>query len=201
MVDFKSLKQYATYALPLISAAVVMVSVLSAPLIGNKSADAASWKTLAQCEKEAKNSNDDTYASRCINNESIEGAVYRVYRVVLGRQPDRSGFNYWVGKAQVAANQGKSPVSTVVTGLMASNEYRNKIMTGNNKLFIEETYVRAFGKKADAAGVKYWESRINSRAISHAQFLEHFAQIDRTKLTWSIEAPCYVTSYLRYCAG
>lgn len=200
MSAIASFKQYVIYAMPVMAASLIVLSIFAAPLLGNKQTQAAGWKTVAQCQAEATSSSDDTYASRCINQQSVEGVVYRVYRTVLGRQTDRGGFNYWVKTANLAAKQGRDPVAVVIKGLMSSNEYRNKVMTGNTKVFVAETYVRTFGKKADAAGAKYWENQINAGKVSHQKFLATFAQSDRAKTTWSLEAPCYVTSYTAYCA-
>lgn len=190
----------------IVAAAMVTVSMLGMPLMFVQPAQAVSnWETAKQCLIESTqqaHKNDDTYFTRCVNNQSFEGMVYRAYHVVLGREPDVNGFNYLSKVAAKAAK--KDPTKAVVDVMMRSNEYRNKIMTENTQLFVAETYQRAFRTAGDKAGIAYWTNRINSinsNRLTQERFLRTFVQTSRTKTVWSLEAPCFITGYNeQYCA-
>ena len=180
----------------LIAAVVAATGVT--PLTSRPVQAASGWKTAKQCEAEAYRSNDDMYYSKCINNQSYEGMTFRAYVVVMGRYPDTSGFRYWSTQASKQTS-GKTTI-TVVNGLMKSSTFKTKYNYADTKKFVSATYDRAFNRvgAADPSGVTYWTNQINAKKISRAQFLANFTQNNRTKTTWSLEAPCYTNQ--RYCA-
>ena len=197
-MSLSSVKKFVSRIVLLLVAPVMLATSINAIPVQA----ASGWKTEKQCRTEAAKSADDSYYVNCVNNQSLEAMVYRAYRVVLGRQPDRKGYNYWVSKAY--ANRSNNPTAVVVRGLMNGSEYRNHVMTENTQLFVQETYKRAFNKAGDANGVNYWTKRINSMGkdhVSQEQFLAYFTQVSRTKRVWSLEAPCFVSNYnAKYCA-
>lgn len=187
-MNIRSLKQYAKYAAPLASVVVIAVSVAAAPVLKSGEGNAASWETNASCK--AKYSSAPDYM-RCLNHNSYEGMVFRAYQTVLGRQPDKGGFNYWVG---VAKNSPSNPTLAVVTGMMKSPEYGNRIMTGNPIVWVQEMYQRALYRSGSNAEVNYWVNQINSRKQTHQQVATFFTQSEEQKRLTANSVPCYVTN-------
>lgn len=203
-MNIVSVKQYVKYAAPLIAVVFVATSAIAAPFANNQGTHAASdWTTVDGCKREVTATSPDTFVTSCINNRSVEGMVFRAYRSVLGRNPDTSGYKYWVKVAN--ANRSKDPVASVVKGLLASQEARNKgVLTENTQVFVSELYQKSLNRKPDTAGYKYWVNAINrmdGKRKTHQAVIGSFVQSAESKRVWSLEAPCYVTNYdAHYCA-
>ena len=80
-----------------------------------------------------------------------EGEVFRLYRSVLGRHPDRPGFHYWA-----AARIGGLPLRAVADGFLASREYARRFGSGADGDFLDRVYRNVLGRPGDPAGVAYW---------------------------------------------
>jgi hypothetical protein len=204
-MNIVSVKQYVKYAAPLVAIVFVATSAIAAPFVKSQNTHAANdWTTVEGCKKEATTTSPDTFVTTCINNRSVEGMVFRVYRSVLNRNPDTAGYKYWVSVAN--ANRSKDPVASVVKGLIGSQEARNKgVLTENTQVFVTELYQKSLNRKPDAAGYKYWVNEINrmdGKRKTHEAVIGSFAQSTEAKRVWSLEAPCYVTNYSKqYCAN
>lgn len=185
-MNIRSLKQYAKYAAPLVSVVVIFASVAAAPLLKSGTTNAASWETSASCK--AKNPAVQEYM-RCLNQDSVEGMVFRAYQTVLGRTPEQAGFTYWVG---VAKKNTANPTLAVVSGMMKTSEYGNRIMTGNPIVWVKEMYQRALYRTAGDTEVNYWVGQINNRKMTHQQVAAFFVQSAEQKRITAWEVPCYV---------
>jgi hypothetical protein len=80
-----------------------------------------------------------------------EGEVYRLYRSVLNRPPDESGFDYWVSRRV----EGVS-LRTVADSFLNSAEYARRFDAISNADFVEQTYGNVLGRSGDDEGVTYW---------------------------------------------
>lgn len=205
-MNIASIKQYVKYAAPLAVVVLMAGTIVAAPFLKNQNTQAASgWATVASCTKEASASTNDMYFNDCLNNRSIEGMVFRAYRIVLNRNPDASGFKYWVNASATNVKNGKDPVLPIVKTLLYSQEARTKgVLTENTKLFVQNLYKRGFLRTADNAGLTYWVNQINrtdSKRKTYESVTSSFVQNNEAKKAWSLEAPCYITNYdARYCA-
>lgn len=88
------------------------------------------------------------------NNDVLrpeEGEVYRLYRSVLGRAPDRSGFDYWV-----AARIEGLTLRAVADGFLNSGEYARRFGAGSDGAFLDLVYRNVLGRPGDQSGVDYW---------------------------------------------
>jgi len=199
-MNISSVKQYFSYAKTSITSLVLVMVAVSAPFITNFSTHAQSvWMTEDQCVAKYQNSSDDAAVFNCINDRSTDAMVYRAYRVVLGRAPDLGGQKFWTDVANKEVKAGKDPVYTVVRRMAGSSEYGNKYMTENTKLWVKELYIRAYGQKGDATGMKYWENEINKGKRTHVQVMTYFAQDKTVRHITSIPAVCYVSDYEPVC--
>lgn len=80
-----------------------------------------------------------------------EGEVHRLYRSILGRTPDDSGFGYWVS----ARVEGVT-LRAVADGFLNSDEYARRFSAGSDADFVSRAYGNVLGRPGDAAGVAYW---------------------------------------------
>ena len=65
--------------------------------------------------------------------KSVEGFVARLYRLALGREPDKNGFNYWVSNLKAKKIDG----ADTVVGFFESKEVTNNLYI--QKLIIKKS--------------------------------------------------------------
>jgi len=105
--------------------------------------------------------------------ESIFGAVVTrpennlvndFYRGFLGRLPDSSGFNFWLGKmrtAQCTSAQAVKDISNqIALTFTHSAEYISK--NRSNSQFVEDLYNGILRRGADPAGFNFWVNALNT---------------------------------------
>jgi len=80
----------------------------------------------------------------------IRAFVERFYNLVLGRQPDRGGFDGWVTALSAKTLSG----GDLAKAFFLSAEYEAKNTTDSD--FVETAYQAFFGRAADAAGKQGW---------------------------------------------
>ena len=105
---------------------------------------AAEFKTLS-----------DSFGVTALNaaDESAYGIrafVERFYTLVLGRQPDRGGFDNWV----TALTNGSYAGGDIAKAFFLSAEYLNQ--NTSNDAFVDTCYQAFFGRAADSAGKEGW---------------------------------------------
>jgi hypothetical protein len=105
---------------------------------------AAEFKTLS-----------DSFGVTALNaaDESAYGIrafVERFYTLVLGRQPDRGGFDTWV----TALTNGSYAGGDIARAFFLSAEYLSQNTT--DVAFVETVYRAFFGREADPAGKEGW---------------------------------------------
>ena len=95
-----------------------------------------------------------TYVPDYSNSQSVEGFVYRMYSIVLGRRPDDAGFADWVGKLK----SGAATAADILVGFFNSPEYliRNK----SYQEIITDAYRAMMNRAPDAGGMDYWYQRL-----------------------------------------
>lgn len=80
-----------------------------------------------------------------------EGTVYRLYRAYFLREPDASGFAYWVGRYRA----GQSLIS-IADGFSKSSEFRGTYGSVADRSFVDLVYRNVLGRTPDATGHAYW---------------------------------------------
>ena len=82
---------------------------------------------------------------------STKGFVYRMYKVVLGREPDQAGFDSWVA----SLDSGKNTAADLVFMFFNSDEYTAK---GKNATeIITDCYRTMLNREPDQAGLNAWK--------------------------------------------
>jgi DNA-binding beta-propeller fold protein YncE len=100
------------------------------------------------------------------------------YRGMLGRMPDPSGFNYWVGQFRQAQCQGAAAVQAQAEQISATfvsgPEYSAKNRA--NVPFIEDMYNAFLRRGGDAGGIKGYNDLLVQGKITRDQTRQSFRQ-------------------------
>lgn len=106
--------------------------------------------------------------------DSAQSQVFRLYRTALGREPDRSGFEFW--SDQVRADV---PLERLAQEFLASEEYQLQFGAGNSwDERAEQLLYNAFGTSADRAELDAWRGRF--RGLDGAALLLAISEADET---------------------
>lgn len=96
------------------------------------------------------------------NENSVRGFVYRMYKTVLGREPEEGGFNYWVRELE----SGRSTAAQLVSDFFDSAEYKAK--GKSNDAVLNDCYQAMMNRGPDTEGYNYWMERLNVGMSSDA---------------------------------
>ena len=80
----------------------------------------------------------------------VEGFVYRLYKLVLNREPEAKGYNEWVG----GLKGGQTTGVEAGKGFVMSNELKSRKLS--NSAYVELLYKTFLNREADAAGRQTW---------------------------------------------
>ena len=121
-------------------------------LAGGKLRDMVIWGFLRAAEFKTLS---DSFGVTALNaaDESAYGIrafVERFYTLVLGRQPDKGGFDNWV----TALTNGTYAGGDIAKAFFLSAEYLNQ--NTSDDAFVETAYKAFFGREADSAGKEGW---------------------------------------------
>lgn len=103
------------------------------------------------------------------NAQTVEGFVARMYRLVLGREPENGGFEYWVNSLKSKKIDG----ADTVVGFFESKELTNKNLS--NKEYIKLLYKSVLNREADNSGLNYWFDIMNQK-VTKTYILKGFAE-------------------------
>ncbi len=89
------------------------------------------------------------------NREEATKFVDRMYKVVLGRNADQDGENYWVRELE----SGRKDAVDIVYGFFYSQEYQNSNKSNNE--IVTDCYNAMLGRDPDSSGFDYWVQRLD----------------------------------------
>jgi hypothetical protein len=99
-----------------------------------------------------------------------EGEVIRLYRSVLGRQPDPEGYGYWS-----ALRVEGVPLAVVADGFLTGREYRRRFGAGTDAVFVERVYANVLGRPGDPEGAEYWRREL-TRGLERTHLVLLFSE-------------------------
>ena len=102
------------------------------------------------------------------SKSEIEKFVISLYHNILGREPDATGYTFWVEQLK----SGKLTGSNLVFGFLFSNEMGHHSLT--DEAFIKVLYRVLFNREPDAKGLQTWQEALNigaSRKLVFAGFV------------------------------
>ncbi len=111
---------------------------------------------------------------------SDEEYVTMAYEILLGREPDAEGLQYWVNQLQ---NEGLTR-ELLFYEFAFSNEFNNMAVEEYTiapydqqdelTAFLERMYAYVLGRDADPAGVNYWSNLLQSDEITGSELVHKF---------------------------
>lgn len=97
------------------------------------------------------------------------GKIVRLYAAVLNRAPDKSGFDYWLGRLRA----GQS-LESIADGFLGSSEFLGDTSGLSNAEFITLLYQNVFIRNPDGPGLRYWVEQLDG-GLSRANVLVFFS--------------------------
>lgn len=91
------------------------------------------------------------------NNQTSEAFLRQVYSVVLDREPDAEGLQYWLDEQKKGMT-----AADIVASFFNSNEMKNKNLS--NEEFLSYAYRAIMGRQPDAEGKAYWLDMLSQGA-------------------------------------
>ncbi len=86
---------------------------------------------------------------------TTQGFVYRMYKTVLGREPDPDGFNYWVKTLE----DGTNAAADLIYGFFNSQEYLGRGRSTGE--IVTDCYRAMLNRDPDAAGLEAWKKALD----------------------------------------
>ena len=93
---------------------------------------------------------------RVVDTNKIKGYITRCYRVILGREPDQGGLDYWTEKMA----SGELEAAAIIDQFVNSIEFKGKQLS--NRDAVEVLYQAMLGRGSDEAGMTYWLTKLEA---------------------------------------
>lgn len=97
--------------------------------------------------------------------------VARLYQAYFLRLPDPGGLRYWVGKVEKGAS-----LASVSRQFSLSPEFVRRYQGQNNRTFVTNLYLNAYGRPGDPGGIDFWTNRLDTGKITRFNLVTQFAQ-------------------------
>lgn len=96
-------------------------------------------------------------AMSVIAEDEDQAIVARMYQILLNREPDLEGLEWWLETLQDASfGDGTYDMWDVTHAFMVSKEYEEKYDGMENDEFLTQLYLGLNGREPDAEGFAYW---------------------------------------------
>lgn len=106
------------------------------------------------------------------------GQAFRLYNAAFDRAPDKDGLGYWIA----AADKGMS-LGEMAKSFTASNEFKTMYgETHTSSEFLNKLYTNVLDRVADAGGLKYWQTQLDTGAMTESQVLVSFSESAENKI-------------------
>jgi uncharacterized protein YkwD len=97
------------------------------------------------------------------------GTIYRLYRAYFLREPDKAGYDHWLG----AYLRGYH-LASISNDFARSKEFQDRYGSVGNAAFLERVYFNVLGRGVDASGYAYWMDQMN-RGMSRGFVMIYFS--------------------------
>lgn len=103
-------------------------------------------------------------------------SLQQLYVAYFNRPADPGGLAYW---SAALTSEGAS-IADVSTAFSASAEYQGRYGGQTADQFVNAIYQQLFGRDAEAGGLEYWSSQLNSGVLTAGQLAAVIAQAAST---------------------
>jgi len=97
------------------------------------------------------------------DEEKQRAFIRRFYQLVLDREPDAQGFDFWL--SQLANSDDSETAGEIARGFFESNEFKGR-KTADGE-FLDIAYRSFFDREADSEGKQYWMGQLSSGVSRH----------------------------------
>lgn len=97
------------------------------------------------------------------------GTIYRLYRAYFLRDPERQGYDYWLG----TFFQGY-PLPAISNDFARSAEFVTRYGSVSNGEFLTRVYANVLARGVDSGGYSYWMDKMN-RGMSRGMVMIYFS--------------------------
>ena len=130
------------------------------------------WRLTSQCLT-------DTSVAFDIAGASSAGGIYRTYLAAFYRTPEKTGFGYWIDRADNGASAVQMAEEFVWSAeFQALNDVtaNDSYLTGNNiEAVVDLFYRNVLGRAPDEGGLTYYTSTIEDQRKTGGQVLAEIA--------------------------
>jgi hypothetical protein len=109
---------------------------------------------------------------RSAENTSNVDPTARLYRAFLGRAPDASGLEFWIGRRRA----GTWTLTRMADSFASSSEFTRKYGALTNRQFVTRIYTDVLGRPADPSGVDYWTGKLDRRERTRGGVMVGFSE-------------------------
>lgn len=131
---------------------------------------------------------DSSYGN-CLDN-SAHAKVTRVYLAALNRQPDDSGFKYWVDQLTTKGTH----IQVVADSFINSNEFKSRYPNDTNRNYVTRLYQNVLGRQPDTDGLNYWTSQLDQKKLTKPQLLIQFTESKENIGLQASKIRCFVAA-------
>lgn len=132
-------------------------------------------------------------------NISSEDFITKNYNLLINREPDEDGFNYWM--SQLGENSTKEQQLNLINQMAHSEEFMSKInelgivfkkyeeqkpvvvpeQVSDIDIFIRDAYEHILGRQYDQEGFNYWKGQLTSQDKGAIDLINQFISLDEFK--------------------
>lgn len=130
---------------------------------------------------------------------SSEDFITKNYNLLINREPDEDGFNYWM--SQLGENSTKEQQLNLINQMAHSEEFMGKInemgivfkiyeeekpvvvpeQLSDIDIFIRDAYEHILGRQYDQEGFNYWKGQLTSQDKGAIDLINQFISLDEFK--------------------
>lgn len=97
------------------------------------------------------------------------GTIYRLYRAYFLREPEKSGYDYWLGV--YSRGYGLAAISN---DFARSKEFQDRYGNVSSTEFLQRVYLNVLSRVVDTSGYSYWMDQMN-RGMSRGLVMIYFS--------------------------
>ncbi len=112
---------------------------------------------------------------------NLEGQVVRVYSAMLGRNPDESGFGWWVEQREAEMSL-EEMIAKFADSPEFKSIYGDRIKTDTNDEWIDFVYGQIMGRTPETEGRAFWLAVLEDGSWSRIDMVIFFAESTEYKL-------------------
>jgi hypothetical protein len=113
-----------------------------------------------------------TIFSQIIFAGSVQDAVTDLYKIILNRQPDQGGLNWWTNQI----SSGQRSFADTMHEFIFSAEFNQIAYSKSDTEFLKYTYQQTFNRAPDSSGFNWWLNQMRTVGYERKALFEQFVQ-------------------------